>query len=249
MHKKILLLLVGCALLLVFLNMPVTYQEGIDYKLYTRTIPLYIKSISFIERDYYYKALVSKVTKTCSDDTEKILSIFDWTRKNIYSGVPPPLQVKDDHVWNIAIRGYATPDQSADIFATLCTYAGFPAAVYVVSPKEKKSYFPVAVVYNDGRYLLFDAYNGNYFINEDGQIADIDDMIRDYALAKSAKNKPTLRGIAYEDYFNNLVPLERFDKVLRAQLQMPLPRLWYEIRLRLGFIKKPAQFAYGERLE
>src|SRR4030042_1705081 len=122
MHRKtkIFVTLLVLAGFILLLNIKGTYKEGIDFDVYKRKIPLYIKIMSFIERDYYYRMIVKGITKNCGDDIEKIKRIFDWTCENIYSGIPEHLRVKDVHILNIIIRGYGSCDQSADVFTTLC---------------------------------------------------------------------------------------------------------------------------------
>jgi len=243
---KALLIITCLASIIAILNIEVIYNEGIDYKVYERKIPLWVKMIAFIERDYQYKKLTLNIIKDSNDDIEKLKSIFDWTCENIYSGIPPSFHIKDNHILNIIIRGYGTQDQSADVFSTLSTYAGFPAAMYAVSPQGRKESMMVSVVNFNGRFLIFDTYNKNYFINRNDEIASIKDIIKNPSILKTAKNKPIIRGIPYEEYFNTLKPIEKFDKTLRTELQMPVKRLWYELRLKLGLIRQPEFFYYGE---
>ena len=72
------------------------------------------------------------------------MEIFIWTCENIRKQ-PDGLPVIDDHVWHIIIRGYGEPDQSSDVFTTLCNYAGIRAfyalASYAGSKNLTTSFF------------------------------------------------------------------------------------------------------------
>jgi hypothetical protein len=247
--RKIIVLSLGllvASLLLIMLNAKSVTRQGIDCVVTEHQIPLWLKSTEFLSRHYHYKQLAYRITDGCQTDEAKTIALFEWTRQNIKAH-PAGFTVYDDHVLNIIIRGFGTNDQSADVFTTLCTYAGIPAAIYQALSSDKKHRIILSAVCLDGRYLLFDTYYGNYFRNKNGQIASIEDMISDPSLVGQAKNKPIVHGITYVDYFRNLSCIDGFG-TLRAELQMPLARLKYELKRRLG-LTEPAILFYGTRLD
>lgn len=74
--------------LLGILNIPVTSQQGVNYVVRTIKMPLYIKGIEFIDRDYHYKELVKEICQGCTNDEEKVLALFEWTHQNIKRDIP-----------------------------------------------------------------------------------------------------------------------------------------------------------------
>ncbi|MBI4620222.1 MAG: transglutaminase domain-containing protein [Desulfobacterales bacterium] len=214
------------------INIDVSTRQGVNYVVNERTIPLYIKTFNFFHRHFEHKRLTKDIIRGSEADEEKVLAIFDWTVKNIKK-VPSGMPIIDDHVLNIIIRGYGTSDQSADVFTTLCVYAGIPAAMYKISPKNSDTYTVISIVNLRGRNLVFDTYLGNYFRNTKGQIASIRDIIETPSLVSQAKNQPIIKGIAYTKYYEGLKPIKEFQTP-RGELQMPLRRLVYEIRRKFG---------------
>lgn len=246
--KTIIHILIALCLVLILaaaLNIKTTTRQGIDGIVFEHRLPLYIKLSEFLDRHYHYRSLAFQITKEATTAEDKLVALFEWTHQHIKQQIPSGWPVYDDHVFNIIIRGYGSNDQSADVFTTLATYAGMPAAMYQAYSSDKRHRTIFSVVYLDGRYLLFDTYHGNYFRNQDGRIASLRDIIADPQIAAGAENKPRIHGIGYEDYFKNLVPIERF-LTLRAELQMPGPRLEHMIKRKLGLCESAILF-YGER--
>jgi hypothetical protein len=126
-------------------------------------------------------------------------------------------------------------------------YAGYPPVMYRLIPKNREENIIVSAVLINGRYILFDTYYKNLFFNERGNLAGIEDLGKNPSLASLANNKPLIRGVTYVDYFTNVVPIGKL-RTPRAKLQMPLPRLMYEIKLRLG-ITESTLLWYGNRTE
>lgn len=228
----VLIIIALFSLVLCVMNIDVSTRQGVNYVVNERTIPLYIKTLNFFHRHFEYKRLTKDIIRGLKSDEKKVLAIYDWTVKNIKK-VPSDMPIIDDHVLNIIIRGYGTSDQSADVFTTLCVYAGIPAAMSEISPKNSDSYIVISLVNLGGRDLVFDTYFGNYFINSKGQIASIRDIIETPSLVSQAKNQPIIKGVAYTKYYEGLKPIKEFQTP-RGELQMPLRRLVYEIQRKFG---------------
>lgn len=239
-------IIVSFSLLWYVINIEVSTRRGVNYVLNEEKTPLYIKTLNFFHRHFKYKRLAKEITRGLKTDEERVLAIFDWTVKNIKK-VPRGMPIIDDHVLNIIIRGYGTSDQSADVFTTLCTYVGYPSVMYRLIPRGRKEDIIVSAVLLNERYILFDTYWRNLFLNRNGNLASIDDFRKDPSLASLVKNKPIIRGIPYKDYFNHVVPIKEL-RTPRAKLQIPFSRLMYEVKLRLGFTKR-AILWYGNRPE
>ncbi|MBN3038360.1 MAG: transglutaminase domain-containing protein [Candidatus Omnitrophica bacterium] len=248
MRKKtiglcLILLLVAAAVLA--LNAKSSTRQGINGIVSEHPIPVWIKAVDFLSRHYHYKELAWQITKDCATQEERVLAIFKWTHENIRHDFPRGWPIYDDHVLNIIIRGFGTVDQTADVFTTLSTYAGVPAAMYQAFYDDTRKRTIMAAADLNGRFVIFDPYYGNYFRNAKGELASIDDILAEHTIVEKAQNKPMIRGVAYEEYFKNLVPIDGFI-TLRAELQMPMTRLKYEIKRKLGLTKKAILF-YGAR--
>lgn len=203
--------------------------QGVNYQVRQIKIPFYVKIIDFLSRHYHYKEILRTIIKNSDSDEQKLIKLFEWTHKNIRP-VPEGFPIVDDHVYNIIIRGYGTDDQSADVFTTLCVYAGIPAFWKWVSPTNAHSpRYAVSFVKLNKRWLVFDSYAGNYFENKDGHIASIDDIISDQRIVETAANRPIIYGIAYTRYLENLSPVQNVD-FMRPQAHMPWQRLIYELK-------------------
>ena len=246
MRKLITLILLAVALFTiasVTLFTKSSTRQGIDYVVSEHAIPRWVKMAEFLSRHYRYKKLTAEIVKDIKTPQEKAQAIFQWTRKNIKQEIPENWPIYDDHVLNIIIRGYGTDDQAADVFTFLCTYAGMPSAMYLAFYQESPDHIILALVQVGEKFLVFDLTQGNYFLNHESEIASLDDLISSPSLVSFAKNKPMVKDIRYEDYFRNLFRVEKF-LTLRAELQMPLKRIVYEIKRKLG-LTKPAILFYG----
>ena len=234
--KLVSLILVGLLLCVVVSNLPVTTRQGINYSVHTIRMPLYIKILEFVDRDYHYRVLVKDTVKGCKSEEEKVLAIFNWTCQNIRTDIPGGWPIVDDHILNIVIRGYGVNDQLADVFTTLCVYAGTSAVMYTISPCGSKNELMVAAVYLDGAWRIFDPFHGKYFINKQGKIASIQDIISNPSLVDRKQNSFLANGVEYFRYFEDLSTYN-VEGFLRAQKQMPLQRVAYEIKKVLGITR------------
>ncbi len=245
--KKVLfsLLIISLILgsILIVINISVSSRQGVNYVVHTIRLPLYIKFIEFIDRDYQYKTIARAIIKDCKTDNEKVLAIFYWTRNNIKKGIPSGFPIIDDHVLNIIIRGYGTADQIADVFTTLSSYAGYPAVMYnLYLPDNPEHGLCISAVYLQGKWRLMDAYNGLYFINKNNTIASIDDIIANPNLIEKTIDK-SIDKIKYLNMYKNLKPIKEI-KTTKAELQMPIKRIIFAIKNKLNLTKKLILF-YG----
>lgn len=216
--------------LAVFLNIDTTTKQCIDYKCRTLKIPLYLKVVDLFGRHYNYENLVKDIIKDAKTDQERLMEIFVWTHNNIRK-VPFGFPVVDDHVWNIIIRGYGADDQHQDVFATLCNYAKLEAFfrdIYNADKTLRKS-FSFAKIKNN--WVVFDVYNGIYFKNKEGQLANIKDILAGNWQYVALEGDTPIRN--YQEYFNNLAFVDYENwKFTRSAIQSPFRRLifWKNFR-------------------
>ena len=204
--KKILLKLslwiAGLIVIIVILNTGVSTKQGVNYKVHTLRMPLYLKILDFFGRHYNYKLIVERITGDSSGEKDKVLKIFEWTHKNIRK-TPEGYPVIDDHVWNIIVRGYGEDDQSSDVFTTLCNYAGLDAFLSWIDTKSHDYYIVLSFVRINGALRVFDPYNGVYFKNNKGKLADIEEIGKGNWLIEKI-NTSNSHDVEYANYFKNL---------------------------------------------
>ena len=208
-------------------TVPSTARQGVNFQVSTSTLPLYVKAIDFLHRHEHYRLLANEITRGCHSGQERVLAVFAWTRGNIRR-TPKGWPIVDDHVWNIMIRGHGLGDQMADVFTTLATYAGLPAF-------WRPGVVTLSFVQVEGRWTMFDVANGLIFTDARGQLADVNELLRDPKLIQMTSGSLAVGDRPYEQYVARLRPFH-VPAVLRARQQMPLPRLFFEAKRLLRLV-------------
>lgn len=229
--RKTSVFILALLIVVIILNISVPTKQGVNYKVAVYRIPLYIKIIEFIDRDYRYRNLSHDIISGIKEDREKALKILEWVRSNIKSDMPKDWPVYDDHILNIIIRGYGVSDQLNDVFTTLCMYSGLPAGwARIIAPGSSKA-LVLSFVMIDGKWCIFDVSRGIYFIGDDGGVANLEEISsRRY---KDSSRKIEGFDLAYKDYIDNVGPYIK-DITLRVKKQMPFYRIIYETSFALG---------------
>lgn len=212
----------------VGLRATATTRQGVNFAVQQHEIPLYVKSIDFLHRHYAYQRIAREATAGQLSDQDRALAVLAWTRRNIRP-TPKGFPVIDDHILDIIIRGYGVDDQMADVFSTLCTYAGIPA--FWLLP-ESVPHGPVPPILSfakiDGAWRVFDVANGVVFVNAEGHLLSLESLLENPMLVASV-TKQAPQQMSYATYLEKLRPFTAPD-ILRAEKQMPWPRLVFEIR-------------------
>jgi hypothetical protein len=219
------------AVLVVVALLPVTTRQGVDFTVATHDLPLYLKVLDFVDRDLNYRQLARRITATETTDTSRALALMAWTRANIRD-LPPGWPVVDDHVWSIVVRGYGIDEQKTDVFATLATYAGVPA--YWIQVEVPPVRLPIALVRADGRWRVLDVGNGLAFWNARRELATVDEIATDAGLVRATAGDRVHRGRSYVEVFAGFKPPTP-PGTLRAEKQMPWPRVVYEAKRLVGW--------------
>ncbi len=223
-------IIVLCITALLFL--PATTKQGIGGEIRIIRLPLIIKLTEFVNRNYHYGRLAREIVFDSDTDREKVLAIFNWVVQNINTDFPRRgnWHIVDDHILHIIIRRYGTADQVADVFATLCVYAGIPAFWDKIKrEKYEDRSIILSFVRLDGTWRAFDIYNRIYFKNEDGEIADLKEILERKKVVTNNGEKLENCKIDYPYYLSNLKSV-KMKVVLRAKRQMPIGRILYEIK-------------------
>ena len=221
-----LLVLAGCWGLL---HWPVHTRQGVDYQLVERTIPLYVKLGRFLYRDLEYRVLVREITRGIAGEEGKALALYDWVRTHVHHGIPKGMPVVDDHVWHIIVRGYGTPDQLADVLATLCAYGGLPADVVGLGPPGRRPVHAVTMVRIGGAWHPLDPYYGVVVRSGPQRVASREEILANLQLVRAAAPALAVDGIDYAQLYQWL-PAMKPNADLRPYRHQPLLRAWYELR-------------------
>jgi len=214
-----------------------TTRQRVNFQPAVREIPRYAKAIAFLHRHVEYALLAREITAGLRTDPERVRAIFAWTREHIRP-TPKDWPVVDDHVLHIIIRGHGLEDQAADVFTTLTCYAGIPAFW-----RQGRVVFSFARV--EGRWAMFDVANGILFTDEAGQFLDAEELLRHPKRAQAIAGSRAPGDVPYSRHVERLGAF-RVPEVLRAEQQMPWPRLVFELRRALS--RTPAATAAGEEV-
>lgn len=169
---------------------PVTTRQGIDFVVTVQRIPLWVKTSEFLARDYRYRQLADRIVQGSvrGSDQQKTMAIFHWTLSHLRHQ-PEGWPVVDDHVYSIIVRGYGTNDQFADVFTTLCAYAGVPATLVKLVSADRAIWY-MGGVRLDGQWCVFDPYWGVYFEHPGGRPVSLQELIDDPVLLRTTQRGP-----------------------------------------------------------
>lgn len=209
-------------------NLDVTTQQGVNFEVSTHRLPLYAKALQFVDRSAQYAQIAEEVTAGAASDAERAVRVFAWTKRQIRpteAGWP----IVDDHILHIIIRGHGITDQQADVFATLCTYAGVPAFWAKVRPAAGAPGVILSFARVDGRWRVFDVFNDVVFRTAAGQLATLEDVAGQPDLVPEPARSRDVAGLRYADLVTR-VSMPAVPDPLRAELQMPAARLWHEMK-------------------
>lgn len=216
----LLLVCLGVGALWILSLARVTTRQAVNYQLSVKDIPLYAKVVAFLHRHVEYDLLAKEITRGLRSEPERVRAIFEWTRAHIRP-TPKEWPIVDDHVLNIIVRGHGMGDQMADVFTTLATYAGIPAF-------WRQGQVVLSFARVDDRWAVFDVANGLVFADAQGRLLEIGELTADPMLIDAVAGRLTAEGKPYaEDVAERLQAFDVPD-VLRAQRQMPWPRLAFE---------------------
>ena len=223
---------IAAVLLGAVLCWPVTTRQSLNHEVTTHRLPLYLKATNFIERSAAYERLADQATSGANSDEARVLQAFAWTREHIrpfHDGLP----LVDDHILNIVERGYGMPDQQADVFATLCTYAGVPAFWKSTHRSDERKGVLLTYVRLDGRWRVFDVAAGVVFRGVGGTLLTLGDLYGRPQLVPPDVASLDIGGVRYADLVSRLT-MPAVPHPLRAELQMPSRRLWHELKATAG---------------
>jgi hypothetical protein len=216
-------------------HLPVTTKQGVNFEVSTYRIPLYHKVFEFLDRDAQYRVLASTITRGALSDADRVRAVFNWTARRIQP-TPDDWAIVDDHILNIIIRGYGTHDQRADVVATLTTYAGVPSFWREVRPTGGDPALILTFALVQGRWVVMDVGNRFLFQTRQGELATLDDFSTRRAELPADTGTLTLGATPYSAVVLQ-TRMPAIPDTLRAELQMPWRRLWYQTRHAIGQVR------------
>jgi hypothetical protein len=216
------------------LTVETTTRQGINYEVSEIRIPRYLKILNFLDRHFSYKWIVGRIIQGDADDYQKAKILLQWTADHI-AEQPAQLDVVDDHVWHIIVRGYGKEDQMADVFATLSNYAGLRAFFWRCygSPGSIPGHIYLAAVHFDGEWHLCDVYRRVAFINNEGRWATVAEVLAGVGRPESLQGVSAAKTVFnYQPYLHALKTLDIDDvqRKSRSNIQNPLDRLLFYFR-------------------
>ena len=222
-------LLCGFIALWLFLNIETSTMQGINYQVRELKIPLYLKISNFLDRHYNYKWLVRRILHDRMEESEKAKAIFHWTATHI-KRQPSELDVIDDHVWHIIVRGYGVDGQEDDVCATLFNYAGLKATILTLkgSSRSVPGHISFTAVYFNGAWHLCDTYRHVTFENRKGKWATINEIVSGDWEVRLHKDPDDIKdSLNYENYFRSLdaIDFNALYRGSRQSIQDPVSRL------------------------
>lgn len=219
--------------LFFILNIKATTRQGVNYKVETLKIPLYLKILDFYDRHYNYLWLVSRITTDKLEQRDKVMALFKWTHENIQQQ-PREWRIVDDHVWHIIVRGYGTGDQFSDVFTTLCNYVNTDAFFFRLGNKDRTSRITFAFVKIAGKWRLFEPRAGVCFINKEGDFASIEEIAKGNWFAVGINDSGKIRP-DYAEFFSEISTInpEEYHRFSRANIQSPLNRFIYGLKKKI----------------
>jgi hypothetical protein len=220
------------AMTVTIASWPTGRYVGVNYVVGRELVPLWKKASEFVERDARLRRISEDVLGDVSGSRAKADKALGWTLVHI-AHAPKGKPVIDDHIVSIIERGYGESDQQADVFTALLTYAGVPA--YWQSLGKAPDQLPISYALIDGRWSVFDVTRGLIFRTATGDPATPEDIEQDPDLVRREALAAGMAGLVdnYWSYFRDYRAASP-PNVLRAELQMPWPRLSFELRKAMG---------------
>lgn len=218
--KAIALILTLLAILVAY--WPVTTRFGIDYVLHDRKIRFYEKALYFLARHLETQTRMQEILQGITGDEEKILTLFNWTVKNIRP-VPSGMPIVDDHPLYNIIRGYGAEDQQAEVLALLASYAGYPSGVQRIEVEGGSGVVRVTVVKHKEQIFVFDVSKRIAYQDTASHLIDLQRLRSEPSWVQKNVKGVKVEGQNYERFFWRID--EKKFSFSRMELQNPWFRL------------------------
>ena len=119
------------------------------------------------------------------------------------------------------------------LLATLTAYGGVPAFWARTPADRTKPGIILSFAEIDGRWRVFDVANDVIYRTRSGDLAAMDDLRGHEELVPDSVRDLQIDGVSYLDIATHAA-MPPIPHPLRAELQMPLPRMWHEMKSAVG---------------
>ena len=228
------ILLGGLGTLVLLGMFPVETRTSVDRRIFVSRISTYAKVTGFLHRHFGYSRLTREIVGDERNDDARVLRLFEWTKRHIKK-IPPGYPLIDSHTYDIIVRRYGSPYQVADVFTTLSIYAGIP------SFWERIGKWTLAFTRIGNQWKIWCVSDEDYNMHpsvDPGSLGKLDrhltacDQTRSLNPSKKEEYLILVDRFKWLDHRQTREFLE--SGIFRSELQMPGPRIWYEIRKMLG---------------
>ncbi|MBM4132943.1 MAG: hypothetical protein FJ245_04160 [Nitrospira sp.] len=239
-------LIVGAlgAVLFLFLvgQIPTTGLEGVDDRMIVHRMPLWEKATKFYIRHREFQQWAEEAASGETDPQRRVLRLMEWTRSQV-KPIPTGFPFVDDHISHIVLRHYGNDGQLSEVFTALTTYTGNEGRWEAYRLPGAKGRVALCFVKSNGKWWVFDVWNGGWFETESGQIATIDDFKHPERLRQRGQAPELLGGVSYISYFQDVQGVFR-RSFSRARGQMP----WHRFLMVIGLEPEDGPGAYPRPL-
>ena len=123
-----------------------------------------------ISADGYFRQTATRLVAEAKDDAMRLETLMSWAHENVRPQYAAPGRLVRDNFYDIVRRGSGFCDQTAHVFATLATFAGYDARLWFLMNDRGESPHTVAEVLVDGRWVVVDPWQGIVWQGRDGRL-------------------------------------------------------------------------------
>lgn len=123
----------------------------------------------------FYRRTAARLVATATSDRARLEAMMNWAHENVRPQYAAPGRIVRDNFYDIVRRGFGFCDQTAHVFATLATYAGYDSRLWFLINDEGVSPHAVAEVLIEGHWVVVDPWQGVVWKSTDGRLATIAD--------------------------------------------------------------------------
>lgn len=137
----------------------------------------------YANKELIYKVITDKLTKDSISNNEKAITLFKYLHCHLYT----PMQSGPSDVDQLhhLIRNIAWCDSQAGTLVALARKNGLKGGWVGLRGYDEISHHSVAVLYIDGKHRMFDPMMGYLYLDQDDNIATLEDIQTNYDLLKS----------------------------------------------------------------
>jgi len=139
----------------------------------------------YANKELIYKVITDKLTEDSISKKEKAITLFKYLHYHLYAQGNPADVDQLHHL----IRNVAWCDSQAGTLVALARKIGLKGGWVGLRGFDEISGHSVAVLYIDGKYRMFDPMMGYLYLDQDDNIATLEDIQNNYDLLKSEQSE------------------------------------------------------------